>query len=121
MTKLWAVNSNNDIYAERGYLVLSSDEAGTGQWAEHAVKTMVGECIYNTALGTNMLTSVFSNPVDLPLFESSIRSQISRLAPVNAVTNVTSVVVNNTVVYEATIQTLYGEITIRGALPSVGL
>ena len=116
MTKIWATNSNNDIYTENGRLVLKQDLQAVAQWSEHVVKAQLGEMPYAQDLGTNMRDSVFVGVPNIYSFESSARAQIRRIPEVIQAPYFAAKIENGILLYSMAINTSFGPEVVNGQL-----
>ena len=115
MTRVFAVDGNNDIFTRGGQLVLSEGQAAVLQQCEHAIKAQLNEMIYADDRGVNTFDSVWSGSPNLLSFEAFARAQIDRIPDVISIESFAAQLTGNTLTYQATIRTIFGTGTIQGA------
>ena len=86
------------------------------QACEHAVKAQLGEMIYAADRGTNTFASVWDGSPNLLSFEASARDQLERVPNVISVDRFTASLQENTLTYQATIRTSFGESALQSDL-----
>lgn len=109
-----AANSNNDIYAQGGRLVILTGIQAVLQHCEQAIKAIRGEMIYAADRGLNTFDSVWSGSPNILSFESSARQALTRIEGVISVTEFTAAISGDVLNYRATIRTTFGTGTING-------
>lgn len=115
MVKVFASNENNDLYiASDGNLAIKTALEGVIQACEHAVKAQLGEMILAIDQGVPNFQTVWNGSPNLPQFEAYVRKAITGVAGVIEVKELQSDVVENVLVYSATIRTIYGEALVNG-------
>lgn len=109
MTRIWAVNENNDIFTRPGgRLAIAEDLQAVLQQCEHAVKAQTGEMIYARDRGINTDQSLWDGSPNLLSFESFIRQALNRIPDVVLVEDFQAQLNENTLQYQATIRTVFG-------------
>lgn len=113
-----ATNDNNDMYLDAdGNIAIVFDEDAVAQDCDHAVKTLLGELIYNSDIGVPYMQVVFVGNPNLTQFESSLRNAI--LNANSDVVQVLSVTINrsgNVLNYSAEIESVYGQVFLNGSI-----
>lgn len=111
-----ATDDNNDMYLDKdGNIAVVYDADAVAQDCDHAVKTVLGELIYNPEIGIPYFQVVFVGNPNLTQFESSIRNAI-----LNANTGVVQVLSltitrNGDILnYVAQIESIYGPVYLNG-------
>lgn len=108
--KTLATNGNNDLYvAPNGLLSVSTDLAALAQTCEQVVKTMMGELILQTDQGIPNFQVVWSGAPNLAQAENALREALLGVEGVTNVPLLSAFVENNVLIYNATIETIYGE------------
>ena len=107
--KILSANTNNDIHAAGGHLVIATGLAAISQHCQQAVKAQKGEMVYAAHRGTNTMDTIFSGSPNLRLFEASVRQQIGNIDGVVGVDGLDVIRQNNTLSYKITINTTIGE------------
>lgn len=106
-------DSNNDLYiAPNGQLSISSDLSALSQTCEHVVKTMMGELILQGDVGIPNFQLIWNGAPNIPQAENSLREALIAVQGVTDVTELEAFVKDNTFFYNATIKTIYGEVSI---------
>ena len=116
MSLVFAVNENNDIYAESGLLVYKTGKEAIAQSAEQNVKVQLGELIFKTNVGVEYLNNVFAGSFNILTFEAQSRLQLKNTFQVTAVRSFDPQVVEGTLNYEAIIETIFGSTTVNGEI-----
>lgn len=115
MTRVFTVDSNNDlVLASDGNLGISEALEAVLQACEHAAKAQLGEMILATNEGVPNFETVWSGTPNVAQFEAALRRQLLRVQGVTSVAELTAIVANNILSYNATIVTIYGQGTING-------
>lgn len=107
-------DSNNDIHLNNAYSV----SFGTGIDAvkascEYAVKTMMGELIYQGDNGIPAFNIIWSGNPNIPQAENAIREALLKVENVVGVPSVEAFVNGDVFNYTAVIETIFGTTTIR--------
>ena len=106
-------NSNNDLYiAANGQLAIKSELSALAQTCEHVVKTMMGELILQGDEGIPNFQLIWGGAPNIAQAENAIREALSRVSGVEEVTELSAFVSNDKFVYNATIKTIYGEVSL---------
>ena len=109
MTRVFQADDNNDIFATPGgRLALSADLQAVLQQCKQAIQAQTREMIFAFDRGTNTFESVWSGSPNLLSFEASARAQLNRINDVVAVENFASELSGHTIIYQATIRTIFG-------------
>lgn len=109
------INNENDIYlSNRGNLAVVTAEKAVKNVCAHYAKALRGEMIHKIDKGMPFWKTTFGRQSDIPLFESVFRERMSEISDVIAVSDFTATLTDNTLSYQAEIQTQYGEITLNG-------
>jgi len=111
MTKIFAVDDNNDLFiGETGNLAISLDLEAIREMSEHAVKVVVGEIILDIEAGVIGFdqNNVFGNSPNLISFEFRARAAMTAIDGVTKVSDFKARLVENVIVYSATIDTIFG-------------
>lgn len=115
MTKMIAVDSNNDIYVKNdGNLAINNDLAAVSQNCENAVKAQLGEMIFAVDRGVPNFQTIWNGSPNLAQFEASLRQTILQVEGVLEITDLTTRVDGGILFYIATIQTIYGSTVLNG-------
>lgn len=108
--KTLATGANNDLYlGPSGQLALSSDLEAVSQTCEHVVKTMMGELILQTDQGIPNFQMIWNGAPNLAQAENALREALLGVKGVLAVPQLSAFVENHVLIYNATIETIYGE------------
>lgn len=115
MTRILAVDENNDIYIGRdGRLAILAGLPAVVQACEHAAKVQLGEMIRATNRGIPNFEVIWNGSPNTAQFDAALRAAVLAVADVVRVLALS--VQNNSGVlsYQITIETIYGEGIIRG-------
>jgi len=104
-----AVDVNNDLEVTTNNLSLKSGIFEIMQSCEQAVKTQLGEVIYNTKTGVPNFQTIWQSGANIAQFESHVKQMILGVEGVTSISKFNASIRNNLVVYSATIKTIYGE------------
>jgi len=106
-------NNNNDLYiAPNGQLAINSDLSALSQTCEHVVKTMMGELILQGDTGIPNFQLIWGGAPNIAQAENAIRESLLNVIGVEDVTELSAFVSNDKFVYNATIKTIYGEVSL---------
>lgn len=115
MIKTITTDSNNDLLVTNNKSIsMSSDLDAISLICEHTVKTMLGELILQGDIGIPNFQLIWNGSPNIPQAENAIREAIMGIDGVISVPSLSAFVENNTLVYNATIQTIYGEASLVG-------
>ena len=115
MTKAIAVNSANDMYMDvTNNLAVAYGLTATLQACAQAAKTILGEMIFQTDNGIPYFQQVFNGVPNIPQYQAALRVAWLAVADVIEVVSLTIIQVGNTLKYNATLMTDYGQGTING-------
>lgn len=115
--RTFAVNSQNDLFfGKDGALVLAADVEALAQIAKQYVRTLRGELIFDTARGMPFETTVWASSARLPQFEAALRQRLTSVEGVTAIGALALTREGETVAYDATLKTIYGEVLVRDRL-----
>ena len=115
MTQTIAVNNNNDIYiGADGNLAFFTGLQATLQCCEHAAKTILGELVLQTDEGLPYFQAVWVGAPNIAQFENALINAVQAVSGVQNVLSVNISSINNTLLYDLTILTIYGQGVING-------
>lgn len=107
------VDSNGDRVTKNGLFVYLYDIDALTQTCEQTMKTQVNQLQYDQTKGIEYFNNVFTGNANLQLFEAQAREQLLNLDGVTSITSFTYSQTDNELSYTATINTIYGDITIN--------
>jgi hypothetical protein len=118
MTKTISVNKLNDIFiGDDGNISVSYGIDAVTQACEQAVKTQMGEMIFQTTQGIPNFETIWSSGRSaIPEFESALRSTILSVQDVSYIKSLDINFSEGNLTYMAVINTIYGEGTINNVL-----
>jgi hypothetical protein len=117
MTKTFSVDDSNDLFIGRdGNLAIAVAIEAVLQNCAHAVKTRLGEMIFNTDQGIPFFETVWNGIPNIPQFEAAARQAILQVSGVVEIRLFNVVIIEGNLTYTAVIKTIYGEGTIDGGL-----
>lgn len=105
-----ATNSNNDLFASNGNIVVCRDINALGQQCEKTVKVVIGELIFDLTRGVLGFgqDDIFGDTPDAQLYEFRLRDAIRAVNGVVEILSIDYEVVGDVLKYTAEIQTIYG-------------
>lgn len=115
MSRVLSVDSSNDIYiGPDGSLATSTGVNAVMQACQQAAQTQLGEMIYAVDQGLPNFAAVWNGAPNISQFEAYLRATLLAVDGVVAVVSLATTRADNRLIYEATIQTIYGLGTING-------
>lgn len=115
MTRCLAINSRNDIYvAPDGRLAVAAGIQAVLAACQTAVQAMLGEMPLALDQGMPNFEVIWNGSPNLAQFEAAARTQFLKVPGVIEVSSFTVEVIAGTVVYSATIRTIFGEGQLNG-------
>lgn len=109
MTLTLGVNDANDIYlGTDGNLVVLSGQDAVGGACSTLSKAQLGEMVLSTTQGIPYNQAVFIGTPNLKIWESYLLTALQNIDGVVQVTNLKAIVIDNALVYQATIESRYG-------------
>ena len=116
MAVIFSVNNRNDIFSRRGGIARETGLQAALQHSAHVIRARRGEMIYAADRGIEYLDNVFSGAVNLLRFESQARAAILRVPDVTSITSFEADIVDNVLVYEIGLETIFGRGVINGTI-----
>lgn len=110
------VDANGDRVVENGMFVCITDLDAVTQTCEQVMKQQLKELQYDQTKGIEYFNNVFSGNPNFQLFESQARSEILKVSGVTGVSSFTYEQTDNTLLYTATINTIYGIGGLNGSI-----
>jgi hypothetical protein len=105
----FAVNENNDLFLDSiGNIALARDLQSVLQQSEQAVKTLLGECVYDVNRGLPFFQVLWRGNPNITQFVSYLRQAILDVDGVIEVVSITTDKEDNVFSYTAEIRTIYG-------------
>lgn len=115
MTRVLAVDENNDIYIGRdGRLAISAGLSAVLQACEHAAKAQLGEMIRATTSGMPNFDVLWNGAPNLTQFDAALRATLLSVVDVVRVVSLNVQNKAGVVSYYVTIETIFGEGGISG-------
>jgi hypothetical protein len=109
MTQTLGINNQNDIYLDiNGNLALLSGESAVAGACATLSKAKLGEMVLSTTQGIPYDQAIFIGVPNLRIWQSYLLTALQNINGVVQVTDLKSTIVDNTLVYQATIQSNYG-------------
>lgn len=113
MSQTLAVDSNNDIYLNaENNLAIATGLQAVSQNCEHAMKTLLGECVLDLPRGIPNFETVWNGRPNLAQYNLASVLALQAVEGVVKVPAFESVKVGDALQYTATIQTIYGGVTL---------
>jgi len=115
MTRVIAVDSNNDIYiGPDGSLAMATALEAVMQAAQQAAQTQFAEMIYAVDQGVPNFAAVWEGAANVSQFEAALRRTLLAVAHVTGISELSTEISNNKLSYAATIETDYGQGVLNG-------
>ena len=112
-TLAFAVDENNDIFlGANGNLAFTADLAAVKQCCEHAMKTLLAECVLDLPRGIPYFQQVWNGRPNLEQFDFAGVNALLAVAGVTQVTSFESTLNGERLEYQAIIQTQFGTVTL---------
>lgn len=113
MSQTFAADSNNDLFLDAaGNLAIASGLSAVSQNCEHAMKTTLGECIFDLPRGLPNFETVWNGNPNLAQYNLAGVLALQAVEGVVQVAAFESERVGDVLQYRATIQTIYGRATL---------
>ena len=113
----FSLNASNDIYINAsGNLAVDENLAALEDICRNVSKALLGEEVLTTGNGIPYFQSVFNGTPNIANFQNYLTSQLNGVEGVNAVTNISISIADNTLTFVATIDTIYGPSTITSSV-----
>ena len=110
MTMTFAVDTDNDLFLNgAGNIAIATGLQAVLENCAHAMKTVLGECVLDIERGIPDFQTVWYSRAKLPQFNFAAVLALRAVAGVVAVKSFNSGYVDDRLVYQATIITIYGE------------
>jgi len=110
MTTTFAVNERNDLYLDgAGNIAIVSGIQAVLQNCEHIMKTVLAECVLDITIGIPDFQTVWYSRRNLAQYEFAARKALAQVEGVVNVLQFNSDIVDDVLVYQATILTIFGE------------
>lgn len=112
--RTFLTDGNNDfVIGDNGNLSIIQDIEAVSQESRHFAATLRGEMIHSMINGIAYFRDVFNQTPNLAQVEASLRRRILSIGDVREITFLRASIVGETLKYEATIKTVYGEVSIN--------
>lgn len=114
----WSDNTGkdhiNDIYIVNGQFGIAKDKDACGQVIASVIRTVKGELQLDVARGIPYFTTVFTSRRHLQIWANAVKKAVNELTFVKEIKSFEYEVNDskNTLYYEMTISTIYGEVTV---------
>lgn len=113
--RTFLTDENNDfVLGANGNLAIARDIEAIAQESRHHAATLRGEMIHSMDQGIAYFRDVFNKIPNLAQVEASLRRRILSIDDVVSITFLRAFISGETLKYEATIKTVYGEVSING-------
>lgn len=115
MTQTFSTNANNDLFLNaQGNLAISTGIDAVLLNCEHAVKTMLGECVLDLERGMPNFQVIWNGAPSRQQYDAALRQTILAVDGVSSISELIINIVSGALVYQATIVTIYGTGAING-------
>ena len=114
MISTLAISQANDIYAINGRLVSKSGQDAIAQNCKTAMQARRNEMQYAFDQGVPYFETAFTGSPNMLAFEAAARTTLKRVAGVLEVVSFAASIASGTLVYTATIRTIYGVTALNG-------
>jgi hypothetical protein len=109
MSQTLSVDANNDLFiGPDGSLALAYDLQAVLQAAQQAAQTQLGEMLYAVDQGLPNFATVWNGAANISQFEAHLRRTLLAVHHVTGIRELSILVTNNALSYEALIETEYG-------------
>ena len=113
MTMTFAVDTDNDLFlSSTRNIAISTGLQAVLEYCEHAMKTVLGECVLDIERGIPDFETIWSSRANLPQYIFAAVLALRAVEGVQSVKSFNAGYVGESLVYQATIITIYGEGTI---------
>lgn len=104
-----ATDTSNDLYLDaQGYIAVASDLQAVLQNCEHAVKTMLGECVLDQQRGLPNFTVIWNGNPNVNQYDAALRKTIRAVSGVVDIRSLNVRLSGEKLIYNAVIKTIYG-------------
>ncbi len=110
------VDDNGDRVTKNGLFVYLIDIKAVEQTCEQAVKQQLKELQYDQTKGIEYFNNVFIGTPNFQLFEAQARNQILNVDGVIGISSFSFEQIDDELLYNATIQTIFGNGEINGSV-----
>jgi hypothetical protein len=115
MTRVIAVDSNNDLYiGPDGSLALATGLAAVMQAAQQAAQTQLGEMMFAVDQGVPNFAVIWNGSPNVSQFDAYLRRALLAVDHVTGISELTITTGGNKLSYTATIETDYGPGVLNG-------
>lgn len=108
----FAIDENNDLIFLNGSIVLDINAQAVADITKSVCSTVLGEMIFNADQGIPYFDIVWNGVPNLSQAEYELRTAILSVDNVDDITDFSLFVSDDTLSYNATIQTTFGEVSI---------
>jgi len=113
--KTFAVDSNNDLFINPlGNMAISLDIQAVLENCEHAIKTMLNECVLDLQRGMPNFQTIWKSGALLPQYNTAAINTLRKVAGVVNIVSFNSALIDGSVNYQAVILTAFGTGEING-------
>jgi len=112
-TLTFSVDSNNDIFLnDSGNLAIAAGVEAVKQNCEHAMKTLLAECVLDLPRGIPYFQQVWNGRPNLEQFNFAAVGALLAVEGVTQITSFESTLNGDRLEYQATIQTEFGTVNL---------
>lgn len=113
MIKTLSVDANNDLFVNTsGSISVSTNQDALVFMCEHVAKTILGELVLQGDVGIPYFQTMWNGTPNLAQAENALRAAWLNVDGVLGIVSLASFVQDNTLFYNATIKTVYGEVSL---------
>lgn len=117
MTKTFLNNADNDLYLDNnGQIAIGQGLPAVLSICERVSKTQLGEMLFATNQGIPNFETVWVGAPNIPQFQAALRQALIKVPDVREILALDVAIRNNTLTYEVTILTTYGQGNFSGSL-----
>lgn len=110
----FSINANNDLYLDQNDdIAMNVDLLAVQDACLGAARTILGEMLFYINQGLPNFQAVWSGVPDIPQFETALRMTLLNVVDVEQILFIEVSMANNTLIYNATILTTYGQTEIN--------
>lgn len=110
-----STDENNDIFLDDSNSIsFSKDKEAIANIMTNITRTQTGELMYDNSRGIPYMETVFSNPVNIDIFEASLINSVEKIDNVVNVKSIEFIANNEILEYNMEVNTNFGEVIVNG-------
>lgn len=117
MTRLFAVDENNDIYiAKNGRLAMADGLPAVLQNIEHAVKARLSEMVLAVDRGIPFFETIWNGSPNIGQYDAALRVAVLRVEGVLRIDSISFNRNGSSITYTMVVETIYGGVVSNGSI-----